>query len=162
MRTPIITATVVIALFSATAVSARETGTAPSDESSVQGATVDFYEAINAMFQGDIAPMKGVWSHADDITYMGPDGTVDVGWSKVLGNLNDQAKMKLGGEIHHEQIMLTISQDLAVMQCHEIGENIVDGKPVQVSLRATNVFRKENGEWKLIGHQTDKLPFMQK
>jgi len=28
-----------------------------------------------------------------------------------------------------------------------------------VSIRATNVFRKEGGQWKMIGHHTDLLPF---
>jgi len=162
MRSSIVMATAALALAFATTVSARDAGTAQSDESAVQKATVNFYQAINAMFQGDIEPMQNVWSHADDITYMGPDGTVNVGWNKVLGNLQNQAMMKLGGEIRHEQIMVTIGQDLATMECHEIGENIINGKPTQISLRVTNVFRKENGEWKLIGHQTDKLPFMQR
>ncbi|MCA9097948.1 MAG: nuclear transport factor 2 family protein, partial [Planctomycetaceae bacterium] len=36
------------------------------------------------------------------------------------------------------------------------------GKSTKISLRATNVFRKENDKWKLIGHHTDKLPFRQK
>ncbi len=31
--------------------------------------------------------------------------------------------------------------------------------PGAVSLRATNVFSKENGAWKMIGHHTDMLPF---
>ena len=93
---------------------------------------------------------------------MGPDGSVNVGWNEVLANWEVQAKMKLGGEIRHELIMATVGQDLAVVQCREVGENVIDGKPIAVSLRATNVFRKENGAWKMIGHQTDKLPFLQK
>jgi ketosteroid isomerase-like protein len=43
----------------------------------------------------------------------------------------------------------------------EVGDNVVDGKPQQVSIRATNTFRKENGQWKMIGHHTDLLPFLQ-
>lgn len=31
----------------------------------------------------------------------------------------------------------------------------VSGKPVEVRIRATNVFRKERGGWKMIHHQTD-------
>jgi len=36
----------------------------------------------------------------------------------------------------------------------------VDGKAEKVMLRATNVFRKENEQWKMIGHHTDTLPFL--
>jgi hypothetical protein len=30
-----------------------------------------------------------------------------------------------------------------------------------VSIRATNLFRKESGAWKMIGHHTDLLPFLE-
>ncbi len=162
MRTSIVMSAAAVALLFAATVSSAETSAVPSDESTIERATANFYRSINAMFQGDVEPLKDVWSHAEDVTYMGPDGTVNVGWNDVLGNLQKQATMKLGGEIRHEPIMVTSSPDLAIMECRELGENVIDGKPVQVSLRATNVFRKENGEWKLIGHHTDKLPFMQR
>ena len=32
------------------------------------------------------------------------------------------------------------------------------GKPVKVSHRATNVFRREEGQWRLIHHHTDLSP----
>ena len=39
---------------------------------------------------------------------------------------------------------------------------LAEGRPLQVSIRATNIFRKEKGEWKMIGHHTDLLPFLDK
>jgi len=155
-------ATAALALVFAATVSARDAGDAPANESTVQEATAGFYTALNAMFTGDVEPMKEVWSHAEDVTFMGPDGSVNVGWNEVRANWEVQAKRNLGGEIRHELIMATVGQDLAVVQCREVGENVIDGKPIGVSLRATNIFRKENGAWKMIGHQTDKLPFLQK
>lgn len=162
MRISIVMATAALAIVFAASVSARDASTAQSNESTVQEATAGFYTALNAMFTGDVDPMKDAWSHAEDVTCMGPDGSVKVGWNEVLANWEVQAKMKLGGEIRHELIMATVGQDLAVVQCREVGENVIDGKPIAVSLRATNVFRKENGVWKMIGHQTDNLPFLQK
>ena len=134
---------------------------AEQDEIAVQQATHRFYAALNAMFKGDVEPMEAAWSHADDVTYMGPDGKFIVGWDQVLPNWKSQAAMMLGGAVRPKQIHTTIGQDLATVQCLEVGENFVDGKPVKVSLRATNIFRKENGHWKMIGHQTDKLPFLE-
>jgi ketosteroid isomerase-like protein len=32
------------------------------------------------------------------------------------------------------------------------------GKPVEVSHRATNIFRREEGQWRLIHHHTDLSP----
>jgi ketosteroid isomerase-like protein len=36
-----------------------------------------------------------------------------------------------------------------------------DGKEQKVMIRATNLFRKEGGDWKMIGHHTDLLPHLQ-
>ena len=35
-------------------------------------------------------------------------------------------------------------------------------KVEKVKLRATSIFRKEAGLWKMVGHQTDKLPYLAK
>jgi ketosteroid isomerase-like protein len=131
------------------------------DELAVKQATHQFYAALNAMFEGHVEPMEAVWSHADDITYMGPDGKYIVGWDQLLPNWKSQAAMMLGGTVLPEQIHNTIGQSLATVQCFEVGENMVDGKPVKVLLRATNIFRKESGDWKMIGHHTDKLDFLE-
>jgi ketosteroid isomerase-like protein len=139
----------------------RSAHSAQSDETAVRQAADDFYSALNAMFKGNVEPMNAVWSHADDVTYMGPDGKFTVGWDQVLTDWQSQAATKLGGQVQSEQIHVTVGQDLATVECREVGENIVDGKPTPVALRATNVFRKENGQWKMIGHHTDKLPFME-
>ena len=135
---------------------------APSDEQAVRQATDGFYAALNDMFTGNIEPMQDVWSHAEDVTYMGPDGKFIVGWDQVLPEWQNQAARKLGGEIRAEQVQVNIGNDLATVQCREVGENLVNGKPTQVTIRATNTFRKENGQWKMIGHHTDTLPFLQK
>jgi ketosteroid isomerase-like protein len=132
------------------------------DETAVRAANDRFYSALNAMFAGEIAPMEAVWSHADDVTYMGPDGKFLVGWSDVSDNWTKQAGLKLGGEIREESVQLKVGTDLATVECREVGENLVDGKATPVSLRATNVYRKENGQWRMIGHHTDKLPFLEK
>jgi ketosteroid isomerase-like protein len=102
--------------------------------------------------------MREVWSHAADVTYMGPGGGMEIGWDQVLAEWESQAAMKLGGKVEPAQMYITVGQNLAITQNYEKGQNTVDGKPMVVSIRATNVFRKENGQWKMIGHHTDLLP----
>jgi len=133
-----------------------------NDVAGVQAAADKFYEALNALFVGDGAPMLDVWSHQDDITYMGPMGGRCVGWEEVRAMWEEQAALNLGGQIHAEEMLITVSGPLAVTTCYEVGENLMDGKPVKVSIRATNVFRNEDGTWKMIGHHTDILPFLAK
>lgn len=52
---------------------------------------------------------------------------------------------------------------LSVAHNLEIG-HVADpeGEDETVSLRATNLFRKENGSWKMIGHHADLLTFLTK
>ena len=38
---------------------------------------------LAAIEAGGSAERAAVWSHADDVTYMGPDGTIRVGWDQV-------------------------------------------------------------------------------
>jgi ketosteroid isomerase-like protein len=150
-------------LFTACAVPcwANEPTDSLTNEQLVEQASARFYEGLNAMFTGDATPMKEVWSHRDDVTYMGPAGGIQVGWDQVGSTWESQAALKLGGEVQPDDVHVTINGDLAIVQCREVGTNQdAEGNPQTVSIRATNVFRKENGEWKMIGHHTDLLPFL--
>ncbi len=122
-----------------------------------------FYEALNFMFTGEIAPMKAVWSHADDVVYMGPGGGLITGWTDVSQIWEKQAAMKLGGKVIPSDITMTVGKDMAVIYDVEVGENYNQaGELEKVSIRATNVYRKEKGQWKMIGHHTDLLPYLEK
>jgi ketosteroid isomerase-like protein len=134
---------------------------AEKDEQAVRNAVAQFYAALNEMFTGELAQMKKVWSHADDVTYMGPGGGFQVGWSQVLKNWEAQAALKLGGKVEPADMRITVGTEIAVVSCYEKGENTnAKGETQKVSIRATNIFRKENGEWKMIGHHTDLLPYL--
>ena len=112
---------------------------------SVKTAAMQFYEALNTMFTGEVGPML--------------QGGLYVGWENVRPQWEIQAAAKLGGTIKPEEMQIFVGQNLAVVQDFEMGENLnIEGKTVQVSLRATNIFRKEDGQWKMISHQTDLLP----
>lgn len=140
-----------------------EPATADSDAAQVEAASAQFYTSLNALFTGDAAPMEAIWSHADDVTYMGPAGGIQVGWDKVGAAWQSQAALKLGGKVEPTDVHVTVSGDLAFVACNEVGHNVdAQGQSQEVSIRATNQFRKENGEWKMIGHHTDLLPFLEK
>ena len=134
---------------------------AEHEEKAVVEATGQFYAALNAMFTGDPDPMKAVWSHADDVTYMGPGGGFQIGWAQVLASWEEQATRKLGGEVRLRGMQVTVGRDIAITHGFEKGNNPnAEGGPGEVLVRATNLFRKEDGSWKMIGHHTDLLPFL--
>ncbi|MGD9645993.1 MAG: nuclear transport factor 2 family protein [Pirellulales bacterium] len=151
-------------LFSLAAVCFAGANDSPTDEfKAVEQANAEFYKGLNAMFTGDTAAMQQIWSHADDVTYLGPAGDFLVGWDAVRDAWESQAALKLGGEVEPVEMHTTVGNDLAFTQCYEKGTNLdPQGRTVKVSIRATNVFRKERGEWKMIGHHTDLLPFLTK
>jgi len=122
----------------------------------VVAANNSLYSSLNAMFEGDFGPISNVWSHGDSVTYMGPFGGKLVGWAAIGADFKQVTDMKIGGSIRPEGINVQIGEDMACVICTEVGENIgPDGQPVQVRHRATNIFRLENGQWKLIHHHTD-------
>lgn len=132
-----------------------------TDHDEIAKAAAGFYAALNALFEGELGPMVEVWSHADDVTYMGPDGGFQVGWKDVLADWERQAAMKLGGRVEPEGMRIAVSGDLAVTHNYEKGENVnTGGKSGSVSIRATNLFRRENGAWQMIGHHVDTLPYL--
>lgn len=136
---------------------------AEKDEQAVRQAAAQFYAALNTMFTGELGPMKEIWSHAKDVTYMGPGGGFQVGWDQVLATWEAQAAKKLGGRVEPADMRVTVGQDLAIVSDIENGENTnAAGKAEKVSIRATNLFRKEGGKWKMIGHHTDLLPYLAK
>lgn len=147
----------------ATAVQANPTTILTDDTAAVLRANAQFYRSLNALFTGDAQPMSRVWSHADDVTYMGPSGGFQIGWEQVRNEWETQAARKLGGEVSPHDVQVTVSGDVAIVHCYELGQNHDgQGQIVRVSIRATNLFRKENGQWKMIGHHTDLLPFLEK
>lgn len=154
---------IILALLALTAGSfANPNNEADAEQKAVEKAVAQFYLALDHMFRGDIALMKEVWSHADDTVYMGPDGKTLVGWGPIAKNWDFQASSKLGGKVVPADMRITVGSDLAITHNLEVGENEVDGETQKVSIRVTNVFRKEAGKWKMIGHHTDLLPFLDK
>jgi ketosteroid isomerase-like protein len=136
---------------------------AGKDIEKVRAAAKQFYSALNMMFTGELRPMKEVWSHKNDVTYMGPGGGFRIGWKDVLADWETQAALKLGGKVEPKDMRITVGSDLAIVSNYEIGHNVAeDGQVQKVTIRATNLFRNENGTWKMIGHHTDILPFLQK
>jgi ketosteroid isomerase-like protein len=154
-------AALAIALASALAGAAAP---ASADErAAVLAAHARFYAALNQMFKGDLAAMTKVWSHADDVTYMGPTGDYEHGWSAVLKDWQGQAAMKLGGSVTPTDMHAIIGSRVAVVSNYEVGENTnAQGKVERLKLRATNIFRREGKQWKMVGHHTDQLPYLAK
>jgi ketosteroid isomerase-like protein len=132
-----------------------------NDDQAIRTANANFYQATNNMFKGDLTLMKQVWSHDDDVVYMSPDGKYLEGWDQVLADWQAQADLMLGGTLRTSHSRITMGNGHAFTHSVEIGENDINGEKVEVSIRATKIFRKQADGWKLISLHTDLLPFLE-
>jgi len=96
-------------------VTAAPVRAADDETQAVKAAVAEFHDALNRLFSGDAAHMKAIWSHADDVVYMGPVGGMQVGWSQVEPYWNTQAAKKLGGKVDPVDVHVTASATLAVV-----------------------------------------------
>ena len=125
-------------------------------------AIVQFYMAHNEIFEGNLAPMEEIWSHADDVTYMSPIGGILVGYEATINSWREQAELKLHGHVEPEDMQIVEGPLISVCQNYIMGTNfVVDGEEVHPNIRATTVYRKEGDSWKVISHHTDLMPWLQ-
>lgn len=124
---------------------------------SLDDAAAEFYAALGAVLGGDAGPMLELWSHEDDVSYMSPFGELLRGWEPIRASWMEQAEAQLGGVVRGEELHLVEGDLLGFAVGFERGEVQVDGTPTPVDIRATSIFRREDGRWRMVGHHTDPL-----
>ncbi|MBL4615321.1 MAG: nuclear transport factor 2 family protein [Magnetovibrio sp.] len=103
-----------------------------------------------AFATGDIEAMDELWAHDVAVSCIHPGGPILLGrdnviesWQMILGNSQTEGIMS-----HDATAML--NQDSGWVTCLErIGDNV---------LTATNIFRRDNGVWKMTHHQSGLCP----
>lgn len=131
-----------------------------AQKNAIEMAVNGFYDALDFLFKGDDQPMQKVWSHQEDVVYMGPDGLYLIGWAAISNMWKNVAEMKLGGKVIPRNKHTIIGDNISIFTCIEAGTNEVEGKSELVEIRSSTVFRKENNVWMVITHQTDLLTYM--
>jgi ketosteroid isomerase-like protein len=113
------------------------------DVKRVLAANQAFYDAFNSK---DVEAMRRAWSRRDDLICIHPGWNVLQGrqpvldsWRAILTN-PDQARILVRGA------GVTMLGDVAVVICREL----VAGSP----LASTNLFVKEDNDWRLLHHQS--------
>jgi len=132
-------------------------------ESAIRNTNAKLYNSLNVLFTGNSDSILNVWSHNSDISYMGPWGERILGWDSIKAEFVKVGSMKIGGKIESKNLIIGVGSDMAYTVCDEVGENKDStGQSFMVSHRATNIFRLEQGEWKMVHHHTDISPQLQK
>lgn len=116
--------------------------------------------AINELVRGNPEPKKAMFSHADDVTLANPFGPPALGWKQVAETIERAASLLRDGEpIEFERISAYASGDLGYTLDIERNRMKLAGSNElsAVSLRATTVYRREDGVWKNIHRQADPI-----
>jgi uncharacterized protein (TIGR02246 family) len=131
------------------------------DEHQAIHAAVDqWFVALNAMLSGDPEPLAQVYSHAEDVMYLGAEGSIQIGWRATYEGWKLQAAMSAGGQAKGEDVRVVLNGDMATAVHYTHGMlRQPGGQTARVRVRETSVFRKENGEWRMIAHHADSTPF---
>lgn len=118
-------------------------------------------EAVTRFMNGDATLWKQICSQSDDATIFGGFGGYEKGWNK-LGARYDWAASQFkesGTPLQVEYINVAVSGDLSYIVVIERSQPRVGNmeKAVPLALRSTQIFRKEDGEWKLLHRHADAL-----
>lgn len=125
----------------------------------VREASDRFYAAINRGLNGDTSAIHDACSHADDVMAMHPLGGRQLGWPEVRDSWEMAVGAISGGSVQVSDVQVTLlADDAAFTTGTENASATVGGTPVTFSARFTNVFRREDGVWKLVHHHVDPLP----
>jgi ketosteroid isomerase-like protein len=124
--------------------------------------TVEQMKAASQHFlKGDPAPYKACWSYTDDVTIMGALGAYEKVWEQVGARLDWVAARYRGGHGTFEPISMGMSGDLAYLIYLQIGEVHLAGREEfsPLALRVTDIFRREEGIWKIIHRHADPIMY---
>ncbi len=115
------------------------------------------YEAELALHNGDPAPRRALWSRDEPVSVLGA-------WRNAHGQQDiDELPTALGKSFSDctsyafELLAYDVVGDMAYTAGFEHTSASVDGQPRTYSLRATQVYRREDGEWRVAHRHGDTV-----
>ena len=115
-------------------------------------------DAEHAIHDGDVEPRLRLWTRYDPVTLFGAFLTAS-GWGDVEPAFRTVASWFSGStEYEFEVIAAGASGDLAYTVGYERNRVLVHGEPRTYTLRVTHVYRREDGEWRIVHRHGDYPP----
>lgn len=112
--------------------------------------------AALAYCQGDAVPVNALATMHNPASFFGPDGHAIRGPEEIKAAFSKGASaFGATGNSHLEIVQSASGGDIAYWCGFQYAEVDMDGKRVPMSLRITELFRREDGEWKLVHRHAD-------
>ena len=119
-----------------------------------------FHLAQEEFVKGNSEPMNAVFSHREDVTLNNPLSPPARGWDEVAATMERAASQFRDGKTpSYEIISKHVTSELAYVVEIERGEGKVGGREdiTPYALRATMIFRPEDGGWKVVHRHADPI-----
>jgi ketosteroid isomerase-like protein len=114
--------------------------------------------AEEAGYAGDPEPYLRLWSQQDPVSLFGAFGPCKTGWTDVSRTMRWAITRFSDADMTHDLEVAYAGADLAYTVGYEHGEVAIDGVRQPVKLRVTLIYRREDGQWKLVHRHGDFAP----
>ena len=115
------------------------------------------YEGEVAVHHGDASPRRAIWSRNEPVSILGAwrnaygQQEVETAFAFLERTFSDCTSYSFELQAHD------VVAEMAYTACLEHISASVDGKPRRFTLRATQVYRREGGEWKVAHRHADTV-----
>ncbi len=120
------------------------------DETAVAAANLAFYRALEAR---DISAMDQVWLHERSVSCVHPGWHRLNGWSEVRRSWENIFANARRWTVACEDLLIHVLEDVAWTTCIELLTlSGSDPEEEPARMQATNIFARQDGEWRLVHH----------
>ena len=127
--------------------------------SEVRQASDRYYATLNRLINGDPEPMIAMLAAGEGVSMLHPLGGQVVGAEEVRRNLQQVALAVTNGSAAAEDLQVfPVTDEVAYTVGIERARAMIGDRVAEFAARATNLYRKENGEWKIVHHHVDLVP----
>jgi len=114
--------------------------------------------AEQAIHDGDVEPRLALWSRHDPVTLYGAKFSGS-GWADLEPTFRAVASLFADSvAFEFEVVAAGASGDLAYTVGYEHNNVSVEGQPTTYTLRVTHVYRREEGQWRIVHRHADVPP----
>lgn len=115
-------------------------------------------DAEIALHDGDAGPRREIWSHEEPVTVLGA-------WKSATGRAELEELFSMLEQsfsrcdsFRFEVVAAEVSGDMGYTVGYEHTQAVVNGEPRTYTLRATQIYRREGGEWRVVHRHGSAFP----
>lgn len=123
-------------------------------------AVEQYHRAVGEFVKGNPEPQERLWSHRDDVSLLNPIVPIAHGWQQVAQGLESAASQVRDGEVTSVENKVTyVTPELGFIVDFERTRARLGGRQdiASFELRVTTIFRREDGEWKVVHRHADPI-----